>query len=143
MGVDAIIYVEGVAMPEQLSRANEMMLEICPEDWWTRPAHDGGPPVIPVAVDKWEEERISVNTLYRYYGPGYERGNWSHLYTMIRIMGAVFERPVFYGGDTSDYGEECTPEMLEELWQWQLGPHYNDYGNHIRAFNARNAKEPS
>ena len=139
MGIDAEIYVEGVATPEQMARATEMLIEICPEpEWFER---DGRKARAPIIEKDWGYgPRIEINTLQRYWGPGYERGDWPTLYTMIRIMGVVFERPVFYGGDTSDWGIECTPEFLEEQWKHQLCPDYNRYHERSRGYNALNGK---
>ena len=72
--------------------------------------------------------RVNVCTMSRYYGPGYERGPWPDIYGAIRTLQAAFpEAKVFYGGDTSDDGIECTGEYLAEIWEHFLGPHGNDY----------------
>ena len=122
MGIDVNLYAEADPSPEELTaveeffnaRSNigyaaEAVLTVDDEEWFSSP-------------------RVTVDTMSRYYGPGYERGPWPDIYGAIRVLQAAFpEAKVFYGGDTSDDGIECTDEYLAEIWEHFLGPHGNDY----------------
>jgi hypothetical protein len=60
---------------------------------------------------------LTVSTLWRYYGPGYERGPWPTIHATIEFL----ERngfTVYYGGDSGGAEElvKITPEYKNELW---------------------------
>jgi hypothetical protein len=121
MGVDVNLYAESDApiSDERLAEAaafftarigegDEFFSETLQRDPYPIP---GGKP------------RIEWNTGTRYYGPGYERGYWPTIYAAILTMQAALpECTVYYGGDTTDDGEECTADFLARLWLHFLGP---------------------
>ena len=58
----------------------------------------------------------SVDTLARYYGPGYERGNWGQICTVIMILHASENvDKVWYDGDGTSTPKECTPEDVVNI----------------------------
>lgn len=63
-------------------------------------------------------DRADFNTLERYYGPGYERGDWPGIYGAIRALQHLMpDATVYYGSDADeDGGSECTDEYLAEMW---------------------------
>jgi hypothetical protein len=131
VGIDCEIYVEAEVTDEFLSFAEEYMMKRVPSFAWRR---DEGDTIL--RRRDYPEPRVEVQTLSRYYGTGYERGDWPDIYAAIRAMQGVFsDRPVFYGGDVSEYGMECTPEFLEEHWtHWQSAEGFG-YRDRIRAWN--------
>mgnify|MGYP007090447321 CR=1 FL=1 len=91
---------------------------------------------------------ISFYTGHRWYGEGYERGNWPEIYTLIRSFMAMFpNNEVIYYEDTwkneqaleSDYCEPETEERLEALWVYFLGVDGMAYGKRILEHNNRTA----
>src|SRR4051812_12064655 len=98
MGVDVNLYVEGDLPAEGLADA-EALLHRSGIAWRDK---DDARPVL--RVPEYLPPRVELHTDSRYYGPGYERGDWPAIYGAIRLMQAAFPgRPVHYGGDTSDY----------------------------------------
>ena len=68
--------------------------------------------------------RVEVETMLRYYGPGYERGPWPQIYGMIRVLEAAMPVPsvIHYGGDYDEDATPVTTETLESTWAHFLGP---------------------
>lgn len=122
MGVDVNLYAEADPSPEELATA---------EEFFTARSNIGYGAEANLVIEDMEwfsRPRVTVDTMARYYGPGYERGPWPDIYGAIRTLQAAFpEAKVFYGGDTSDDGIECTDEYLAEIWEHFLGPHGDDY----------------
>lgn len=125
MGIDVNLYAECEPSLERLNAAEAYLTARSDiGDAW------GGDTQILVIDDaEWlDRPRVAVQTLARYYGPGYERGDWPRIYGAIRILQAAFpEARVFYGGDSSDDGQECTEEFLAGIWEHFLSPNGDDY----------------
>ena len=123
MGIDIEIYVEGTCTDEELEVAEKyMMTRVSGLSW--------RPEIEKTILGRagYPEDRIEVCSGDRLYSQGYERGNWPKIYGGIRAMqGAFPDRKVFYMGDVSTYGMECTPEFLEAIWQHWLGPNGDAY----------------
>lgn len=142
MGVDVNLYSEADPSPERLNAANERFKTLCwdadeyvneatGEVIWHALQYDDG-------KLEGRPPRVTANINTRYYGPGYERGNWAAIYGAIRILQSLFpEAKVFYGGDSVDDGVECTSEFLEGIWLHLLGPQGDAYREYARARNAR------
>ena len=133
MGIDIEIYVLGTCTDEELEVAEAFMMNrVGGLSWGLDTPH----PLLERC--KYPENRIEVDSGDRYYGHGYERGNWPKIYGGIRAMQAAFSgRPVFYGGDVSEYGQECTHEFLESLWRHWMGPLGDAYRDRSRERNAQ------
>lgn len=133
MGVDVNLYAVGDVTDERLSEAKAYMAERFPapegSDW----PHLDRP--------EWEEDgRIGWGCFDRYYGPGYERGDWPRIYAMIRALKAALpECTIHYGGDTDDESPEATDDYLAEIWAHWLSSAWNDYRVEIRAWNSQQA----
>lgn len=141
MGVDVNLYAEVVPNEERLAQAEEFFTARCGiGDPW--PEESGT--VLSVAAHEWLSwPRVEVSTFARYYGPGYERGDWPTIYGAIRTLQAAFPNSrVFYGGDGDDCGVECTDEHLAEIWAHFLGPSGDGYRRRARELNARNSPAP-
>jgi hypothetical protein len=73
---------------------------------------------------------LRVNTLHRYYGEGYERGNWPRLAAVIGWLN--FNLPtakVYYGGDSGDL-ELADGDFLDAMWA-----HWATVGRSPYAYN--------
>lgn len=117
MGVDAVIYAAGDLTPAE----HRFMLDV-------RADHDPRDFQPHTRYYLIQADEFIVD---RWYGPGYERGNWPAIYTAIRKFQAAYPKAKIYytddhaGPDFPPY--ECTPEYLERLWQHYLGPNGDDY----------------
>lgn len=81
-----------------------------------------GPDILPEIGEQFIEAHLSD----RYYGPGYERGDWPNIFAVFMWLKAnIPECFVWYGGDSSGVeAEEMTPEFLNRMWQ-----HYVSHGH--------------
>lgn len=84
------------------------------------------------------EQFLEVHMLGRYYGPGYERGNWPKIRTVIECLMYKFVRfrdaDIWYGGDSSGMVlEKVTPE-----WMLEMNKHYYSGGRsgYVKAFGS-------
>lgn len=85
------------------------------------------------------EELISVNTWARYYGPGYERGDFPFIIMLCEYLAAVFPNgDVYYGGD-SGYRLAPWDDVNEELWD-----HFTSSGRrpYVNAFSDFLGRKP-
>lgn len=74
------------------------------------------------------EEGAEFETLWRYWGPSYERGPWFLIYGVIQTAIACFPGAVIsYGDDCSAYLERVTDELLNSYWEHFRGPHGDAY----------------
>ena len=70
---------------------------------------------------EWSSARVVANVTTRYYGIGYERGDWPSIYGAIRLLQAAFpDARVCYGGGDGD-APEFTEERAAELWRHFTG----------------------
>ncbi|HEU5026635.1 MAG TPA: hypothetical protein VFV01_17090 [Spirillospora sp.] len=136
MGIDVNLYAEGHVPDDRLAEASAYLLARCS----IVDTFDGKWPVL-ARENSYDRPRVVLSTMSRYYGPGYERGDWPSIYGAIRLLRAALpECRVFYGGDSSEDGQECTDEFLSEMWDHFLGPHGDDYRRDIRAQNEARSK---
>jgi hypothetical protein len=72
-------------------------------------------------------------TLDRYYGSGYERGDWPRLRGFIEWLQRHTEGEVLYGDDSTDHVIPATPDFLD-----RMQAHWDEYGNepYVRARRA-------
>lgn len=62
-------------------------------------------------VAKPDEQFIEVHFWGRYYGPGYERGDWGKYRNVISVLRLLFPgSEVWYGGDSSG----CCAELMDD-----------------------------
>lgn len=59
-----------------------------------------------------------VQLFGRYYGPGYERGDWPNLYAILRWLQLNLPEnsSIWYGGDSDDAPTLVTEDFLTEMW---------------------------
>lgn len=61
---------------------------------------------------------IIVNLSGRYYGPGYERGQWPIYDSVCQwLVERISDGTVFYGGDSDDALEEMTGAFRRAMWR--------------------------
>ena len=91
-----------------------------PEDVLERePDHDLPPDNLPASQHIL---RIYLSTPY--YGPGYERGAWPEIVSVLEfLIRRLPTAQIWYGPDSGDLVDEVTPQMLDQLWQ-----HWAEHG---------------
>ena len=117
MGVDADFYLKGKWTNEQKTSFREAAKERFIWDDYSK-------------LEEWEEnEWLEFHTLSRYYGPGYERGSWPHIYAIFLLLRHHFpDTQLFYGGDSMpDECLEMTDEELSKMWAHYLSPDGENY----------------
>ena len=125
MGVAVVLYATGDVTDEQFGQANLLMTVRCPFLLW----NDDAFPKLLKRTD-YPEARVKVSTGMKFYGHGYERGDWPRIYAAIRMMQVALRHcEIFYGGDTTDYGIPCTTEFLESVWDHWCGQNGDAYHN--------------
>jgi hypothetical protein len=129
MGVDVLLYVEGNPPADVVERAEAYFVARSRvADRYEPESGNGWLALVHEPPCDWHSGRVIANITCRYYGPGYERGDWPGIYGAIRLMQHLFpESRVYYGGDTDDSGIEVTDEYLDEIWHHWLGPHGDAY----------------
>lgn len=124
MGVDAVIYAKGKITDDELEAANEFAIPR-----FAQLGHGiqlGGTLLV---RDLYDADTITVYTLDRYYGPGYERGTWPVLYAELVIVRAALPGcSVYY---EADHGvgetEPVDPDFLERMWNYYLSEDWDNY----------------
>ena len=146
MGIDAQIYAVGTATDADVAYAEEYM-RLRVGSLIGYPNDDK--PLLYVGKEMSRMDFVTdvpvvgINTMQRYYGPGYERGCWPIVYAGIRALGvALPELPIWYGGDYDAPHQRVTQELLDEIWIHWLSPKGDHYGREVERFNARNASLP-
>lgn len=136
MGVDVVLRVDGYQDSKEThaacARANERLagMYIHPD------VSFGGAPYDQFNVYTNDDggTYASFDTLWRYWGPGYERGPLFNIMGVIATAFWAFEgNTVYYGGDT-DY--EDIPVMdgvrFAELWKHYASDAADDYNNSFK-----------
>lgn len=120
MGLDVTLFVEGDVTDEQIEAAEKLFAERSLLDTWGDSVY--------IQRSDYHPGRVERKTLHRYYGPGYERGDWPMIYADILLMRAAFPgMTVYYGSDCQDTWDEATDEVLAEIWQHWAGPNGWNY----------------
>lgn len=117
MGLDVNLYAVGTPTHDQLAAADRLVRERSTIAGWD--GRDGAALVFDATT--FDEPRVELQTLSRYFGPGYPRGNWPAIEEAIEAMRAAFPRwRLYYGSDSNDDGELITDRLLDEhraLWR--------------------------
>lgn len=143
MGVDATIVVRlsGKADAERVRKWAYRMGDAVGADFFWRDRAEGQhnlTVVDPVEQDYLLEsipagdgDVLRVNTRHRYYGPGYERGDWPRLAGLLGWLN--FNLPaakVYYGGDSGGRLGLADGDFLDEMWA-----HWAEHGRLPYAYN--------
>ena len=70
-----------------------------------------------IDAEEWAQKGSTheVDQVWRYYGPGYERGPWPRIAAvLLTLMASEDVETVWYYGDCKDGDEPFTPERLEQ-----------------------------
>lgn len=133
MGVDAQIGVRG-----NFTEADIELIKIYLADRFLNAEH---------SYFELHNSGISFYTGHRWYGEGYERGNWPQIYALIRSFMTVFpNNEVIYYEDTwyneqaleSHYCEPETEQTLQAVWAQYLGLHSTAYVKRWEEWNNKN-----
>ena len=134
MGIDVLLYAEVTPTPAELESARDMFRRSPIADDYT---HDGR--VMWQCLEfedasEWSKERVVANVTTRFYGPGYERGDWPSICGAIALLSAAFPgAKVYYGGDGDLNAPEFTESEASELWAHYLGSDGDAYRARSRA----------
>jgi hypothetical protein len=107
---------------ELLSYSVKMCVAIGADNFFIGLSNNTDHAITRVGADSWHRETIvyqsddnilAVNMSRRYWGPGYERGDWPVIhYTILWIQTVLDAREVWYGGDTGEALELVDDKML-------------------------------
>jgi hypothetical protein len=134
MGIDCEIAVYGPTTQDMCDNANERLRHLT--DGFKDDKYPMGFYLNNGTDSHYWDYDASYSTLWRWWGPGYERGP---LFQIIEVLcTAVWAFPgcrVVYGSDHTDEIEwrEFTPEYLSELLSHYMSDEGNDY---YKAFEA-------
>jgi hypothetical protein len=72
---------------------------------------------------------VQFQTMWRYWGPRYERGPWYDISGVLMTAMGMTGLEVRYGSDTDEQISIMTPQLLASYWTHFCGPNGNDYRN--------------
>ena len=128
MGIDVNLYAETSPTPAELDAARDLFRRSRVADDYEL---DGEVRWLCLEFEdetEWTSPRVVANITPRFYGEGYERGDWPAIYGAIRLLQAAFPGArICYGGDGADDAPEVTEAGLAETWAHYLGPSGSDY----------------
>lgn len=130
MGIDAEIYGVGDITDARLHEVEQFFLRRGPEGFAIL-GEDGH------FLNRRRDPRIiTLDTLSRWYGPGYERGSWPDIALALETFRrAAPELTIYYEDDTTcefDQQFKYTPELAAEMWDHYFGPHGDAYHDRWR-----------
>lgn len=129
MGVDVNLFAEGDFTNDEIADAEQIAQRL--EIAWL---HRGAVLIHSPADKEHPLPRVEFSTASRYYGPGYERGNWPAIYAAIRLMRTAFPgRVIRYGADHDSLPPAATSEYLDRIWGHYLGVDGDQYLREISA----------
>lgn len=120
MGVDSVFYAVGPEVAYETLR--RLVWRACSDH------HDKF--ALRLSEDGHKDGRYVFHSIFRYYGPGYARGHWPDVYSIIRLLqNELPEHVIKYGGDSDDDGELCTREFLDDRWKFWTSESHASYAN--------------
>ena len=137
MGIDVLLYAEVTPTAQELEAARVLFRRSGIADDYQPERGTGWKCLEFEDETEWHGPRVVANVTTRYYGPGYERGDWPSIYGAIVLLQAAFPSArICYGGDSDDIAPEFDQQAEVETWQHFSGPHGDDYRARNRARNA-------
>jgi hypothetical protein len=118
MGIDAMVYAEGRLTDELTGQLTDRF----PDSEWEDHTNEG-----------WTKHPgrtfIVWTSLSRYYGPGYERGDWPTIARAIETLRSVVGHVYYHGDNSGWYGDhpQHTVADTEQMWAHWRGPKWDDY----------------
>jgi roadblock/LC7 domain-containing protein len=130
MGIDAVIHVDGYQDSEDThaacARANERLESMGIEPDKIFPGYNR----FNVYTNNEGGTYASFDNLWRYWGPGYERGP---LFDIMGVIATAFwafpGRTVYYGGDCDERPAVMDGTRFAELWVHYASDAADDYRN--------------
>lgn len=130
MGVDvrmyAVLPVERHLRAEGVRQVSSALTEgIGAEHFWLYEKSDSHALSLPADDDREYDltpepaeatQRIIVHVASRYYGPGYERGDWPIIAAIAYWLQHRLGAAVYYGGDSGGALELLTSQLTAHLW---------------------------
>lgn len=118
MGIDVEITCMGDPSDEEIARANEFLeARYWPLSWGH--ADFGEDQIV---GRRYGHVRFDCGGA-RYYGPGYERGDWGAISSALHLaLGAFPDYEIRYGGDSTgpENHSVVTASFIEEMWSYYL-----------------------
>lgn len=128
MGVDVLLYAEIIPAEQELEVARDLFRRSRVADDYESDGKVHWRCLEFEDRTEWTQPRVIANVTQRYYGNGYERGDWPSIFGAIRLLQAAFPTArVFYGGDSDDTAPEFTQETAVEMWMHFTGPSGDAY----------------
>lgn len=122
MGLDAQIEIRGIKNAHSLADLNTRIASVLTQDLIA----DYG------AYFKFIQNDVAeFQTMWRYWGPGYERGPWFDISGVLMTAMGMVGLEVRYGSDADDEPPIMTSQRMVEYWNHFCGPHGNDYRNRL------------
>jgi hypothetical protein len=118
MGMDVRLYAEVTPTVEELAAAEVLFNSLSAAGDREGPSLEFHKAVEGNPIDlNQTNDRVELNTLYRWWGRGHGKGHWPQICTAIRAMQQCFpDAEVFYGSDLSYNGELVTEEYIGDSW---------------------------
>jgi hypothetical protein len=118
MGLDAVIEIRGIKNAATLSDLNARIESVLFQN--KRVAYGN--------YFMFAGNDVAIfQTVWRYWGPGYERGPWFDIAGVLMTAMEMTKLETRYGSDSDDEPAIMTPERLAEYWAHFVGPNGNDY----------------
>lgn len=124
MGLDAVIEIRGIRNAQALDELNVRIGSVLNNQTMSDPYGN--------YFEFDEADSARFKTMWRYWGPEYERGPWFEIAGVLMAAMAITGLEVLYGSDS----EEPTPmtaDRMIEYWNHFCGPNGDDYRKSFRA----------
>jgi len=140
MGVDAMMRVElseALSDKEIMQAAGDLVERFGTSPFFLDRAGKYGKPQHALERDDENPKALRVNLGYRYYGPGYERGDGWLFVGIARFLEQRLKGRVFYGGDSSDelspFGEQEREALAAHFIENGHVPYNSYFGRRVTA----------
>jgi hypothetical protein len=121
MGLDAVIQIRGIQNTQTLDYLNHRIASV--SETQELNSEYGNYFIINEYGD------AEFQTLWRYWGPGYERGPWFNISGVLMTARGMTGLDIRYGSNANDEPEIMTDERFSKYWQHFCGPNGNHYRN--------------
>lgn len=123
MGIDVVMFslVDSEPTDEQMQELLDRVMDVLRLD-------EIGEEFKYEAEGSWwcDDPHVYWDTWMRFYGPGYERGDWPVIACVAAAMRAVFGN-VFYGGDHQGAIPSLNGDKWLEMWRYWMSSDWRNY----------------
>jgi hypothetical protein len=119
MGIDIEVAVKGDTTWQEVAQANYLLEQAAEAD------ND-------YYFEKYRlrGKTASLSSTMRYYGPGYERGDWPAIAHLLREGRRVFPgRTILYGDDAGDWWDEASYTEVDDEFLASMDAYWAANGN--------------